>query len=281
MLAAGSRPREPLAVAAVVEAVGQAHAAPVLLAPDGQHHLGRAQRPAVGARVGQRAQPALGNRQVEALDDPGDGTLRRAQRAVQPPGAQELLDGVLVMALARQQVAVRAAQRAHVPIAATTQHSSRYSRKRVWQRMAQPVGGPGHGQVRGAEGQQPIAGGVPGRAPRRRGGDLVEQRGGHQEIAVVVVEQVEDLRRQVAIERVGLTARVRRRGRPIARPRRGRRRPSRRWPRRPRPGRPRRADVGQRSRRLLGREGQVALAHPGDAAERRRRCPCRSPARGG
>src|SRR3954451_2374416 len=114
-------PRAPPALAAVVEAVGQAHTAPVLLAPDGQHDLGGTQRPAVRAHIAERAQPALGHRQVEALDDPRDRALGRRPRPVQLARAQELLDGVLVMALAREQLAVRVAQGAHVLVAAPPQ----------------------------------------------------------------------------------------------------------------------------------------------------------------
>lgn len=147
-------------MAAVVQAVGQAHAAPVLLAPDGQHHLGGAQRPAVRARVGQRAQPTLGHRQVEPLDDPGDHTLGRRPRPVQLTRAQELLDGVLMMALAREQVAVRGAQGAHVLVAAATQTFQEELPKARVAAHREPVGSPGHGQVRGAEGQQAIAGAV-------------------------------------------------------------------------------------------------------------------------
>ena len=145
-------------MAAVVQAVGQAHAAPVLLAPDGQHDLGGAQRPAVGARVGQRAQPPLGHRQVEALDDPRDRTLGRRPRAVELARAQELLDGVLVMALAGEQVAVRGAQGAHVLVAAAPQAFQEELPKARVAAHGEPVGSPGHGQVRGAQGQQAIAG---------------------------------------------------------------------------------------------------------------------------
>ena len=134
--------------------------------------------------------------------------------------------------------------------------------------MASPSAAQVTGQVRGAQGEQAIAGGVLAERLGAGGGDLLEQRGGHQELAVVVVEQLEDLRRQVAVERVGLAAEA---GDVVLRS--------------PRleedAGDPAAggldggdridlaaADVRQRSRRLLGREGQVALADRRDAAER-------------
>ena len=112
--------RQGVAFADRVEAIGHPYAATVLLAPDGEHHLGGCQRPCVGPGVRQRLQPALG-RQVEAFDDPGNGVLRCGAGAAEVFGAQELLHRVLVVTVRGQQRAVRGAQRPDARFAAALQ----------------------------------------------------------------------------------------------------------------------------------------------------------------
>ena len=66
-------------------------------------------------------------------------------------GAQELLDGVLVMALAGEQLGVGGAQTAHVLLAAALQAlEQELAKARVAAHRA-PVGRPRHRQVRGAQ----------------------------------------------------------------------------------------------------------------------------------
>ncbi len=269
---AGGRARgscEALAVAAVLQAVGQADAAPILLAPDGQHHLGGAQRPAVRARVGQRAQPTLGDGQVEALDDPRDRPLGRRPGPVQLAGAQELLHGVLVVAVAREQVAVRRVQGAYVLVTPAPQAFQEELPKARVTAHGEAVGGPRHRQVGGAQSEQPSACRVLAERLSASRRHLLEQRRRHQERPVVVVELLEDLRRQVAVERIGLTPDA---GDVVLRAP-GLEEDARDPAARGLDGGDRvdlaAADVSQRARRLLGREGQVALADGGDASERR------------
>ena len=234
------RAREPVAVAVRMQAVGEAHAAPVLLAPDGEHDLRSAQRPCVGAGIGQRVQPALGHRQVQALDDPCNGALRRRAGASELAGAQELLDGVLVMALAGEQVGVGGAQTAHVLLAAALQAlEQELAKARVAAHRA-PVGRPRHRQVRGAQREQAIARGRSDRAPRPHSaspppaatwppGTRGRRRRAARGSATTGSRRADRPRRRCP-----------RHGPPSARPRRALRRPTRPWRRRRRSGRPRR-----------------------------------------
>ena len=107
---AGRLPSQPLSLGDHVQAIGDAPAARIVLAPERQHHLGDRQPARVCARQSpERRQPPLGDRVVEPIDDPLDHRCGGLKRSLRHPRAQELLDGILVVAFAHQQLGVRRA----------------------------------------------------------------------------------------------------------------------------------------------------------------------------
>lgn len=201
--AAGHR----VAVTVASEAVGELDAPAPRVRGDTDHQLGGDEARRRGtADPGQPREPALGEAEVEAVDDGDDGGLGGAHGLVEGPARDELRDGLLRAALVDQQPAVRRPGRGDRPAAAAVQAFEQVlaeARVRL-HRDRRPA--PAQRQVATAQRREPGGGVGVAEADGAVDGHGVEQRGPDQELAVGVVEAAQDARRQVALQRVVLPA---------------------------------------------------------------------------
>ena len=201
-------PGETLALGNHVQPVRHAAAARVVLAAECEHHLRDCERAALGDAV-ERGEPALGDGVVEAVDDALDHAFRGGARPRRHARAQELLDRVLVVALGEEELRVRGTDGTDLRGPAPGQPLEQVlAQARVAAHRVALV----------APGDRQVAGAQRGEAGRRvrmpnglgaLGGDVVEDRGRDEELAVLGRELRQDLRGKVAVQRVGFAAHAR------------------------------------------------------------------------
>ena len=199
-------PGEAVALPGQRQPVGDPCAPAEVLQRDRQHELGRREAVRRPGDELELVQPSLGHGEVQPLDDAADGLLGRCERLVARARPQQLVGGLLVVPLPQQQLAVRAAQRpdlARRPPAEALHEVLAEARMRA---HAAAVLLPGHRQVPGAQAHEQLSRAGDAQRLRPLGGDLVEHRGHLQQLALGGRQARQDLRGEVAVQRVGLAA---------------------------------------------------------------------------
>jgi hypothetical protein len=199
------RARELVPQPAGLQPIRDLDRARVLLGRDEEHQLrgGQARR-RERTGVGEKLQPAPREGEIEAVEDRDDGALGRGHRGGGLPAGEQLLDRLLVAALAHQQPPVRdPLRRDRLLTAALEALAQELAKARVDAHRRRMVL-PGQRQMAAAQRREPLGGIAMAEPARALGRDLVEQRRLDEEVAVGRLEAGQDAGRQVPVQRVGL-----------------------------------------------------------------------------